>query len=439
MRHIVFLLILLSSLQSHGENFYLTPNESSIINIPVGQTVRVKGKKIILIEDLGKKIKVIGLQQGVATINIGASIYQIYVVQKNKLDFLKAVKEKLRGFLGLNVELREGDIALTGHLYRLSDWQEISELAEIHATSYVINAQIDSDVKEAAKNWIAERLAEAGLAQPLLVFTPKVQAVISDEQKNLATLWDQALSPLGVAQLYEKSQLAIEPLVRVNIVVAEINKNLQSKLGIEWPKVLSANLAPSFSGPTKLEVFLKALEEKGLGQVLASPNLLARSGGEAEFLAGGEIPIKIITPRVKEVQWKRHGIYLKIKPKADRSGRLSIELSTEVSLLDAASVGNDIPSLKTSRMTTHFDLSQAKTIILSGLIRSDWGKNYEGLPQLARLPLLGALFRSENFYNRRTELVIFVTPEIVNDQEPSPKNILPKNWRPSDDSSFDSY
>lgn len=416
------------SLMASANDFYLIPHASHSINVTPGQAIHVKGRKILHVEDKGNKIKVTARDLGTATVTVGARIHRFYIIEKAKTEFLKALHTKLKSFLGLTAEFQDGEIILTGRLHRLSDWQDIAELAGEFESSYKIRAKFDSEVKQEARRWLADKLQHAGLTLPQILFEPQVKALIPEDQKNLSSLWDQLLSPLGIIRSYEKSQLAVEPLIRVRIVVAEINKKLQSQIGIEWPDMISATLAPKFSGPTSLEIFLKAMEQKGLGQILASPNLLARSGSEADFLAGGEFAIKIVTSRTKEVVWKRHGIYLKIKPRADRSGHLSVELSTEVSLVDASQAIDGVPALKINRMSTHFDLSQARTIVLSGLIRTDWGQSQNGLRGLANLPLIGGLFRSENFYNNKSELVIFVTPEILNDQEQNTSELLPKGW-----------
>lgn len=428
----LFITILNSPLWA--EDIYLTHGGQKNIFFDAGQTIRIKGPKIFQIENRGHFIQITGLQKGSASITVGARTYQIYVVDKSQVHFLKALQSKLKNFLGLEAELVSGDIVIQGHLYRLIDWQEIFNLAREFNSHYFMRAQIEPEIETTARVWIKQFIFKKGLPEPGLNFENDVVAYIAEDQRKWSDHWDQILGPLGVARKYEKAQVVIEPLIRVRIVVAEVNKKLQSQMGIEWPDMISATLAPKFNGPTSLEIFLKAMEQNGLGQILASPNLLARSGAEADFLAGGEFAIKVITSRTRDVIWKKHGIFLKIKPVADRLKRLSIELSTEVSLIDIAQSVDGIPALKTNRMTTHFDLTHARTIVLSGLIRNDWGKSSDGIIGLSKLPLIGSLFKSEDFHNNKSELVIFVTPEIVEDREDSEgsenkqKNFMPSEW-----------
>ncbi|RYZ78230.1 MAG: type II and III secretion system protein, partial [Proteobacteria bacterium] len=152
---------------------------------------------------------------------------------------------------------------------------------------------------------------------------------------------------------------------------------------------------------------------QGKGRILASPTLLCRSGKEAEFLAGGEFPIRMMNLRMQDVVWKKYGVQMKVRPKADSSGRMSIALDIEVSTIDGSRGVDGIPAMLTNRMSSHFDLSKPQTIALSGLIKNEESNRQAGLPLLSRIPVLGALFSSRDFQENRSELIIFVRPSIV--------------------------
>jgi pilus assembly protein CpaC len=418
------------SVEASAADHYLPPGQSVRIATSAGAGgIKIKGRKSIEVQDLQSELKVTAQSIGHAIITVGSQVHNIHVVPENQIEFLNAVQDRLKEMMGLRVVVRSGHIEIRGELLRLQDWQDLAELAEAHSAQYKMAARLDATVAEAAREWVKEKLHQDHLNPPQLLLEPEAKALISTDQKDLATIWEKSLRPLGIQPVYEKSQIAIETLVRVRIVVAEVNKRVQSQLGIQWPEMIAATVAPGFKGPSQIEVFLKAMERDGLGQILASPSLLARSGSEADFLAGGEFGIKVSSGRTKEVIWKRHGIYLKVKPRADRSGRMSVELTTEVSLIDGSQAVDGIPGLKTNRITTHFDLARPQTVILSGLIRNDWGEEREGVSGLAKLPILGGLFRSKNFYANKSELVIFVTPEIVNESAPDSKSLYPKDWR----------
>ena len=129
-------------------------------------------------------------------------------------------------------------------------------------------------------------------------------------------------------------------------------------------------------------------------------------------MAGGEFPIKLTSFGSSGVTWKNYGVLLKVKPLADSTGRMSIEIETEVSALDDANKVDGIPGLLTNRMKTHFDLSTSRTIALSGLIKNDLSRQTSGLPGLSSIPILGSLFSSTDFKDNQSELVIFVTPAV---------------------------
>jgi pilus assembly protein CpaC len=116
-----------------------------------------------------------------------------------------------------------------------------------------------------------------------------------------------------------------------------------------------------------------------------------------------------------------------VKPLADFQGAISLEIQTEVSLIDMANAVEGIPGLKTNMVKSHFDLPGRRTIALSGLLKQELGESKEGLPYLTRIPILGALFSSQKFLKQQTELVIFVTPEIhVPDSDE--KIEMPQGW-----------
>jgi len=116
---------------------------------------------------------------------------------------------------------------------------------------------------------------------------------------------------------------------------------------------------------------------------------------------------------MQDVVWKKYGIIMKVKPRADFSGKMSISIETEVSSIDPSTVGEGVPALFTNKIQSHFDLNESRVIALSGLIKNEQSESSKGLPGLSRIPILGALFSSKDFRDNRTELVVFVRPEVL--------------------------
>lgn len=424
--------IFAGSTSTWGETLNLTVGQRKDISIDPNEVAHVHGNSVISVEDKGNHVEVVGRTPGHAVLKIASRDFQFFVNGASHASLFAALKEASRNLLGLNVTMNGNQIVVSGELHRLSDWQLLAQTAQSYGGEYTFRGRLDDDIKPQVLKFLRENVYAKNLPAPNFLFSPESRAIIADEFKNLAPQWDEILAPFGIARVYEKSALAIQPLVRVNIVVAEVNKAASQQLGVEWPDSASAQISPAFNGQAQVMLTLHALERAGLGSILASPNLLARSGSEAEFLAGGELPIKVANHYVHEVVWKRHGIYLKIKPIADFSGKVSIELTTEVSMPDK--VYDELPSLKSNRISTHFDLAEPRTIVLSGLIRNNWDESSEGLPLLSRLPIIGRLFSSKNFTSSRSELVIFVTPQIVNVHDESQDIKMPKDWKKHDES-----
>jgi pilus assembly protein CpaC len=150
-------------------------------------------------------------------------------------------------------------------------------------------------------------------------------------------------------------------------------------------------------------------------RTLAEPNLTAISGETAKFLAGGEFPIPVASQdRQITIAWKTFGVNVTFKPVVMREGRISLTISAEVSELtsDGAVTINEIsiPALKVRRAETTLELPSGGTLAMAGLLSDDTRQSVEGVPGLKDVAVLGALFRSNDYRRRESELVILVTP-----------------------------
>ena len=158
------------------------------------------------------------------------------------------------------------------------------------------------------------------------------------------------------------------------------------------------------------EARLNLLLADGRARILANPHLVCESGESASFLAGGEIPIVILTPETRTVEWKTYGIILKLQPKMDAGNKIRTQISAEISTVDHGSGSSQIPSFLTRRVTTHFSGPAGGTVMLSGLIKSEIAKDVAKIPLLGQIPVLGELFKSRSFRESESELAIFITP-----------------------------
>ena len=161
-----------------------------------------------------------------------------------------------------------------------------------------------------------------------------------------------------------------------------------------------------------------ANENNGLVTILAEPNLTALSGETASFLAGGEFPIPVSQSLgAVTIEYKQFGVGLAFSPVVLENGRISMRVRPEVSELSSEGAitlnGFEVPSLTTRRSETTIELGSGQSMVIAGLLRNGGNNTIERTPFLGSLPIIGALFRSNNFRRNESELVIVVTPYLV--------------------------
>ena len=192
--------------------------------------------------------------------------------------------------------------------------------------------------------------------------------------------------------------------------------------------------------PNNLQVQLKALERIGLVHTLAEPNLTAISGEAAKFLAGGEFPVPVGRDRDGNItiEFKQFGVGLSFTPVVLSKGRISLQISTEVSELTNTGAltlagasftdqqgrtittqGLTLPALAVRRAGTTVELPSGGSLAIGGLIQQQTKQNLDSLPGVKDIPVLGALFRSRDFQNNESELVVTVTAYLVNPVSPT--------------------
>jgi pilus assembly protein CpaC len=170
---------------------------------------------------------------------------------------------------------------------------------------------------------------------------------------------------------------------------------------------------------------LQAFERVGLARTLAEPNLTAVSGEAAKFLAGGEFPVPASQDSQGRVtvEFKPFGVGLGFTPVVLSGGRISLKLSTEVSDLTnvgalQTGTGLNIPGLTVRRAETTVEMQSGSSLMIAGLLQSNFKQSIDSLPGLTTLPVLGALFRSRDFLNDETEMVVIVTPYLTSTMSP---------------------
>lgn len=262
-------------------------------------------------------------------------------------------------------------------------------------------------------------------------------------------LWhtDQSQSDFNirVTEHDPETRVHMETMVRMRVRMIEFRKSALGKLGIDWSDgtagpgfaiagdVVGNNLfRPAAEGfesilPNTVRPFqtyfgiasnitsrINFLASTGDATTLAEPVLSTTSGGTASFLAGGEVPYPSVGANGQSsIQFKEYGIKLKVSPIIDPLGNVRTSIETEISQLDPAVSVQGAPGLLTRKAQTQVNVHSGETIVISGLLSADSSKDIDKLPGIGNLPVIGNFFRAQNARNTVNELVIFVTPEIV--------------------------
>ena len=183
-------------------------------------------------------------------------------------------------------------------------------------------------------------------------------------------------------------------------------------------------VADMLTGGASADIIIQALEKKGAARRLAEPNLTALSGETASFLAGGEFPIPVAQDNNSiSVEFKKFGVSLAFTPTVLDNGLINLAIEPEVSevdfsrTVDAGSIA--IPSLIVRRTKTTVELRDGQSISIAGLLQSFNSRNADQIPWLGDVPVLGSLFRSSGFQKSETDLLVIITPRLVEPVDPT--------------------
>jgi pilus assembly protein CpaC len=393
---------------------------STFLPAPPSARVHLKPKKVAGVVEDGRGLRIYPKSIGDFSVSVDGATHFFQVLEDSDFEIWEFFESLFKDRLGLTASVEQGATVVRGHLYRFRDWLEIARKVQTMPGHFQFKAEVDDDLRPKIRTHFEKIIPLMNPTSVNWTWHPypilNLPAMTEAERDPL----EEALRPYGVQIQWASSQLQLEPLIQVKILVAEVDRSVQQDFGINWPQEASFQLAPKFTRQADLTASLRLAESKGDAQILASPRMVARSGGTAEFLAGGEFPIRVADLGRRNVVWKRHGIFMKIQPRTDRHRRLNVSLEAEVSMPAASYDGENIPSIKTTRVSSQFDLEKSGTIALSGLVQDLRGQSRSGPLGLGDIPILGALFRSESFNHHRSELVIFVNPEVIETRDQTP-------------------
>lgn len=239
-----------------------------------------------------------------------------------------------------------------------------------------------------------------------------------------------------------------ERMINLEVKMIEIGRNALQQLGVRWSQ--SAN-GPSFGvvgdfkrsdafvngtglagsagypvgvpvGPfataasvaLSLQSMIDLMLQNGEAVLLAEPRLSTRSGGKARFVAGGELPIPMMSANgAANVDFKEYGVRFEVEPTINAQGMISASLHTEISSINQEVKVRDVPGLRKQSADAEVNLRPGETLVIAGMISSEMSNAVDKVPGLGNLPIIGNLFKSRRFQKRETEMVVLITPRVA--------------------------
>lgn len=269
-------------------------------------------------------------------------------------------------------------------------------------------------------------------------------AIVDDLKKKLSTEISKGTVSINVV----KPNVNLQSMIMMDVQVVEVRRQELNKYGVQWENATvgpTLGIAGEFHGAgnfdktasvaglltkagqplTSINSTLNFLQSEGVARVLAQPKLVTRSGSQAEFLAGGEVPIPL-TGKDGDVTvtFKQVGVILGISPIADPDGFIQTIVEVEVSSVDDSVQVLGIPGFITRKTKMDMNVLSGQTMVISGMLQADDSKAIDKLPGLSKIPIIGELFKSRDFQERTTELVIFVTPYLIDPDSKTNKDLL---------------
>lgn len=368
--------------------------------------------------------------------------FTVTVTAVDAKQVAKDVKRLIGDREGITVSVQNDRIYLEGFALTLDDMQRVDQVAQMYPQIVKNQVKLDPSAKNIVAQQLNSSLQRAGLRGAVATV---VNSTVFLEGK-VDNDGDMKKAELVMKSMGENIQnllsIGSTKMVALDVEFMEVSTNSLDAIGVRFPTDIAGT--PQFRFDAT-KVFLPAgtpdqlsiggslistsqfgfgfLFTDGVTRSLAKPRLVCASGQKASFLAGGEIPIVFVTQQTSTVQYKEYGIKLVMSPHADARA-IHLEVEAEVSDIDLSVSVQNVPGLLTRKVKTNIAVRSGETIALSGLLSNVSEKAVSKLPLLGHIPIIGELFKSRRFRDKQSELVVFVTPRIVDaDDEALQKSI----------------
>lgn len=334
------------------------------------------------------------------------------------------------------VEVAADDMPIANEIKNIIGFDDL-RVSKIGKT-IILEGKVNSQYQKARAEKVAEAYGEkvVNLLEMTKPVQVKIEARIIEiskaKSKQLGIKWGNNPSAPGSFQFGQSPN----PAWTTTYNYFTPNGDSASVTGTTWNQALALSggarwgqLWGDLGGYYDINAQLNALVTQGAAKVLSQPNIITLSGDKANIMIGGQIPIPISSQNGQvTIEWKDYGIKLDIEPEVNAEGLINSRIKAEVSSLDWNSTQKIqltstmfIPPIKMNKAETTIALLSGQTMAIGGLYSKVESKSVTKLPLLGDLPVLGALFTSKSFGKDETELIILVTPTIVNPAEYLPQ------------------
>jgi len=377
--------------------------------------------------------------------------YSIKVTPSSQKATIVDVKRLLGDREGIKINQAGEQIILEGNAITTEDYDRVVQITKLYGN--VTNmVKLNPNAKRLSANALIETLKRNGIKD----VTANVVGNVAYLEGSVESPEDMRKMDLIIRAVGEQVEnlvtIGIKRMVLLEVQFVEIKRGSFDKIGIKYPTDIGGNLQGIVQyqdinvikgqGESSRQISTTGIAtasadfafgfqfNDGYSRVLAQPKLISASGEKASFLSGGQIPIPLITRDSASVEYKDFGVKLEITPNADSLGNIQTSIDAEVSDVDRSlsimlpNSGVSIPGFKTRKVSTKVTVKHGETIILSGLFHNDESKDVSKLPLLGHIPIIGELFKSRNFQEKKTDLAIFVTPKIVSPNTPRVKELI---------------
>ena len=331
-------------------------------------------------------------------------------------------------------------VIIDGMILREEDMRKILKISKFYPQVMSL-ATLSPTVLDTNIELINGELKSAGMSSAKAVRVGNRVILTGDVPDKAAKKQAKVIADAFIkdALNFIKVGISLKKMILMNVDFIEIDKGALTDVGIKWDNLIrfgaEVDAVSTFKGGATKPLIgtytvtggeyglnINLLKNNQRSRILAQPKLLCRSGEKAEFLAGGEIAIPIVTANTSNIEYKQYGLILNISPVIDNYDNIATTIVVENSNITDFVGG--IPNFQTSRVKTSINISNGQTIALSGLVSNAHSKSVDKVPGLGSIPILGELFKSRSFRRDESELLIFVTPQVITPESPKNKKLI---------------